>query len=218
VFRLVVVQFKQLGGGTGVSLQALNAFEPVIRQAMVYWCALAALVLFLTVLILVVRGRYGSWLQAIRDDEIAATSLGVPVARVKRIIFVVAALGCGAAGALTVANTLRVQPNSIFGVQWTAYMIFMVLIGGIRTIEGPIVGAIVFFLVQEQFAVYGSWYLIALGLIAVVVTLAAPKGLWGTLAGRFRISLAPVGRLVVPLRIEPLRPGADLPAEVCACG
>ena len=67
-------------------------------------------------------------------------------------VFVLAGFGCGAAGALTLANTLFIQPQSIFGVQWSAYMIFMVLVGGLGTFEGPIIGALLFFVVQYQFA------------------------------------------------------------------
>jgi branched-chain amino acid transport system permease protein len=75
----------------------------------------------------------------------AAASLGVWVGRLKFVLFVLDGFGCGAAGALTLANTLFIQPPSIFGVQWSAYLIFMVLVGGLSTFEGPIIGAILFF-------------------------------------------------------------------------
>ena len=71
-------------------------------------------------LFVLLRSRLGASLQAIRDDEEAAASLGVRVVAGKRILFVLAGVGCGAAGALTLANTLFIQPQSIFGVQWTA--------------------------------------------------------------------------------------------------
>src|SRR6185295_12059881 len=90
------------------------------------------------------RSPVGTGLQAIRDDEDAAASLGVRVDTSKLLLFVLAALGSGAAGALTLANTLFIQPRSIFGVQWTAYMIFMVLVGGLGTFEGPLMGAAAF--------------------------------------------------------------------------
>ena len=114
-------------------------------------------------LFVLLRSRLGASLQAIRDDEEAAASVGVRVMAGKRILFVLAAVGCGAAGALTLANTLFVEPTSIFSVQWTAYMIFMVLVGGLGTFEGPIIGAIVLFLIQNQFADSGVWYLVGLG-------------------------------------------------------
>lgn len=193
VFRLIVNNDNSLGGGTGRSLVALNSYDPSQRQANTYWFALAFMAILLSAVMVLLRSRFGSALQAIRDDEVGASSLGVPVTFAKRIVFVLAAVGCGAAGAITLANTLRVEPDSIFSVNLTAYMIFMVLIGGLGTFEGPIVGAIVFFLIQEQFADQGAYYLIALGLVAVFMTLAVPRGLWGTLVDRFGLRLVPVG-------------------------
>jgi branched-chain amino acid transport system permease protein len=193
VFRLLVTNDQSVGGGTGRSLTALNVYDPADRQAYTYWLALA----FMTVLVLagflLLRSRLGASLQAIRDDETAAESVGVRVQRAKRVVFTLAAVGCGAAGAITVANTLRVQPDSIFGVQWTAYMIFMVLLGGLGTFEGPMLGALVLFGIQQEFADQGSWYLVGLGAVAIAVTLLAPRGLWGALVDRFGIRLLPVG-------------------------
>jgi branched-chain amino acid transport system permease protein len=97
---------------------------------------------------------------------------------------VLAGFGCGAAGALTLANTLFIQPQSIFGVQWSAYLIFMVLVGGIGTFEGPILGAILFFVVQQQFADLGAWYLIGLGAVALAFALFLPRGLWSLVGVR----------------------------------
>jgi branched-chain amino acid transport system permease protein len=111
----------------------------------------------------------------------------------KLVLFVLAGVGCGAAGALTLANTLFIQPQSIFGVQYTAFMIFMVLVGGLGTFEGPIVGAIVLFFVQNQFADAGAWYLIGLGLVAVAFALFLPRGLWSLAADRLPGPLLPVG-------------------------
>ena len=193
VLRLLVTNDDSLGGGTGRSLTALNVYDPATRNAYTYWLALVVMALATVVGFVLLRSRTGSALQAIRDDEGAAESLGVRVTRAKRLVFVFAAVGCGAAGAITLCSTLRVQPDSIFGVQWTAYMIFMVLLGGLGTFEGPVLGALVLFAVQEQFADQGSWYLVGLGAVAILVTLAFPRGLWGALVDRFGIRLLPVG-------------------------
>ena len=112
--------------------------------------------------------------------------------RVKRVVFVISAAGCGAAGAMIALSSLRVQPDSIFSVQWTAFMIFMVVLGGVGTMEGPLIGAVIFFVLQQTLAQYGSTYLIILGALAVLVILVAPQGLWG-LVGRGRVTLFPVG-------------------------
>jgi branched-chain amino acid transport system permease protein len=195
-FRLIVYNDNNVGGGTGRSLTALNVYDPATRQAYTFWLALGLMAVLLTAVVLLLRSRLGSALQAIRDDEVGAASLGVRITLAKRLVFLLAAVGCGAAGALTLANTLRVEPNSIFGVDWTAYMIFMVLIGGLGTFEGPVIGALIFFLIQNQFADQGSWYLIGLGLVAIGMTLVAPRGIWGTLVNRFDIELVPVGHRV----------------------
>jgi branched-chain amino acid transport system permease protein len=193
VFRLLVTNDQSVGGGTGRSLTGLNVYDPATRQAYTYWVALAFMAVLVILGFVLLRSRLGTSLQAIRDDEPAAVSLGVRVTRAKRIVFLLAAVGCGAAGAVTILNTLRVQPDSIFGVQWTAYMIFMVLLGGLGTFEGPVLGALVLFFVQQQFANEGSWYLVGLGAVAIVVTLLFPRGLWGALVDRFELRLMPVG-------------------------
>jgi branched-chain amino acid transport system permease protein len=193
VFRLLVTNDQSIGGGTGRSLIGLNVYDPATRQAYTYWVALAFMGVLMVLGFVMLRSRLGSSLQAIRDDEDAAVSVGVRVTRAKRIVFLFAAVGCGAAGSVTILNTLRVQPDSIFGVQWTAYMIFMVLLGGLGTFEGPVLGALVLFFVQQQFANEGSWYLVGLGAVAIVVTLLFPRGLWGALVDRFDLRLMPVG-------------------------
>jgi branched-chain amino acid transport system permease protein len=193
VFRLLVTNDQSIGGGTGRSLTALNVYAPADRQAYTYWVALAFTAALIFAGFVLLRSRLGASLQAIRDDERAAESVGVPVARAKRVVFLFAAFGCGAAGAITVANTLSVTPDSIFGVQWTAYMIFMVLLGGIGTFEGPVLGAFVLFGLQQEFQDQGSWYLVGLGAVAIAVTLLLPRGVWGALVDRFNIRLMPVG-------------------------
>lgn len=193
VLALLVALDHDLGGGTGISLTGLNIYPPDDRQAYTYWLTLGFGVVLLGLIFGVLRSPTGAALQAIRDDEDAAASLGVRVETTKLLLFVVAALGCGAAGALTLANTLFIQPQSIFGVQWTAYMIFMVLVGGLGTFEGPLIGALVFFAIQHWFADLGAWYLIGLGATAIVFALVLPRGIWGWVEHRFHLRLFPLG-------------------------
>jgi branched-chain amino acid transport system permease protein len=216
VFRLLVTNDNAIGGGTGRSLDVLNVYAPADRQAYTYWVALALMTVLLALTFALLRSRLGTALQAIRDDERAAESVGVPVARAKRVVFLLAAVGCGAAGAITMANTLTVTPDSIFGIQWTAYMIFMVLLGGLGTFEGPILGALVLFGIQQEFQNDGSWYLVGLGAVAIVVTLMLPRGIWGALVDRFNIRLLPVGYTLRQLASSMARNGSDAAAEAQA--
>ena len=179
---------------------AITDLSPGRRIAYVYWLSLIAVVVAVGVTYLVMRSRLGLGFTAIRDDAVAAGSLGVRVTRSKRIVYVIAGMGCALAGAMIAANTLRVQPESIFSVEYSAFMIFIVVIGGIGTIEGPIVGAIVFFALQQWLSDFGVWYLVILGLLAIVITLLLPRGIWGLISGNGRIRLFPVGyRLANPL-------------------
>jgi branched-chain amino acid transport system permease protein len=190
----ILVRFDHaLGAGTGISLIQLNQYDPSFRQAYSYWLALGFAVVVLVALFVLLRSRLGASLQAIRDDEQAAASLGVRVTAGRRILFVLAGFGCGAAGVLTLANTLFIEPNSIFSVQWSAYMIFMVLVGGLGTFEGPIVGAILLFTIETVFTSGGPWYLVGLGATAALFALLLPRGLWGTLEERLGLRLLPVG-------------------------
>jgi branched-chain amino acid transport system permease protein len=193
VYRLVTVQIGAIGGGSGASLRGLTTMNPVLRGAVVYWCALGAAVLAVVTVYVLMRSRLGLALTAIRDDPTAADSLGVRVRSAKRLVFVVAAGGCGLAGAIIVLDSLRVQPDSIYSVQWSAFMIFMVVIGGIGTIEGPVLGATVFFLLQQLLEPYGVWYLVALGVLAIAAALYARRGLWGLISGRRDVRLLPIG-------------------------
>jgi branched-chain amino acid transport system permease protein len=136
---------------------------------------------------------------------VAAASLGVDTYRTKLFVYVVSALVTGMAGALIFLQKLRISPDAAFNVtDWTAYVIFIVVIGGIGTIEGPIIGMLLFFALRQLFADYGTWYLVALGLFGIVVMLRAPQGLWGLLAQRFDLQLFPVRRRVRFL--EEMRP------------
>jgi branched-chain amino acid transport system permease protein len=193
VFLLLATLDQNLGGGTGTSLRGLNVYSTGDRLTYTYWLTLAVAAGLLMLLFFLLRSRLGASLQAIRDDEEAASSLGVRVMSGKRILFVFAAIGCAAAGALTLANTLFIEPKSIFSVQWSAYMIFMVLVGGLGTFEGPIIGAVLFWLIQNQFADSGAWYLVGLGATAILFALFLPRGIWGTVERRFHLRLLPLG-------------------------
>jgi branched-chain amino acid transport system permease protein len=186
-------------GETGTSLIALNAYSADARHALIYWLALASMTAIVGILFVLLRSRVGSAIQAIRDNEQAAEALGVRALTTKRILFVFAALGAALAGALWLGTSVTFQPKTYFGVQWTAYMIFMALVGGLGTFEGAILGALIFFAMEALFGASGVWYLIGLGASALVFSLVLPRGIWGWLEDRFGLQLLPVGyRIVLP--------------------
>jgi branched-chain amino acid transport system permease protein len=197
VFHLLVASQSAVGAGTGASIRSLAQFGADGRIAMTYWLALGVGFGAVATGAIVMRSRLGLALRAIRDSDVAASSLGVNVFRAKVAVYLIAAIGCGIAGSVIYMNLLRIQPTAAFGVQWTAWIIFIVIIGGLGSIEGPIVGAIVFIGLRELLSDYGSAYLIVLGLLAVGITILAPRGLWGAFESRFSVSLFGIQRRLV---------------------
>ena len=197
--HLLVNLDRLIQGETGTSLISLNAYAIGTRRVTIYWLALASMAALLGALFVLLRSRVGAAIQAIRDNEEAAASIGVRVVGTKRLLFVLAAFGIAVAGALWLATAVTFQPKTYFSVQWTAYMIFMVLVGGIGRFEGAILGALIFFVIETWFGGTGVWYLIGLGATAMLFSLLLPRGLWGAIEQRFGLSLLPVGyRLVMP--------------------
>jgi branched-chain amino acid transport system permease protein len=199
VFRLVASQISPLGGGSGISLPAAivtsMAASRQMRELEIYWLALALAAAVLGAIVLLLRSRYGLALTAIRDNELAARSNGIDVWRIKLAIYIVTAFATAMVGALIFLQKLRISPDTAFSVNdWTAFVIFITVIGGIGRIEGPIIGTLVFFLLRQTLADLGSLYLLMLGAVAIAVMLLAPKGIWGLLAGRFGWQLLPLER------------------------
>ncbi|HEX5117252.1 MAG TPA: branched-chain amino acid ABC transporter permease [Pseudonocardiaceae bacterium] len=193
VYHLLLSRDSALGGGSGRALTTLSGLDPLVRQAITYWVALAVCVLCVLGCYLLLRSRLGLALTAVRDNEVAAGSTGVAVGRAKRLVYLVASAGAGAAGGLILVSQLNVAPDSIFSVQYTAYMIFIVVVGGIGTLEGPILGAVIFVVIQQLFADAGVWYLILLGVLAIGVAIWLPRGLWGAISQWSGVRLFSVG-------------------------
>jgi len=202
VFRLLASQVSALGGGSGISLPvgivtSIGSSRQE-REFIIYWLALAILVAVLAAIFALLRSRYGLALTAMRDNELAARSNGVDVARVKLVVYVVTAFGTATVGALIFLQKLRVSPDTAFSVNdWTAFVIFITVIGGIGRLEGPLIGTIVFFVLRQTMADLGSLYLLMLGAVAIVVMLKAPKGIWGYVADRFGWQLLPLERRLI---------------------
>ena len=216
--QIAISRVPSLGGGTGAILPRVADIDPTTRLAWTYWAALAVAVISLAGTYLLLRGRLGLVLTALRDNELGARSVGADVKAAKRIVFLVAAAGCGAAGGLLLLSQLNVLATSVFSVQWSARMIFVVVIGGIGSIEGPILGTIVFFVLQTLLAPFGAWYFIVLGLVAIVVALWAPRGLWGAISSRTHFHPLPTGYWLWPRESSPPDRSATSPPAGTGAG
>ncbi|MEZ5651591.1 MAG: branched-chain amino acid ABC transporter permease [Burkholderiaceae bacterium] len=197
VFRLAAGNMSSVGGGSGLSLpiavmKALGRKSE--REMLIYFAALLLCAGAVALVYLLLRSRLGLALTAIRDNEVASSSLGVRIGRVKTIIYVVTAAVTAMIGCLIFVTKLRITPDAAFSVNdWTVFVIFIVVIGGIGTIEGPIIGTLLFFLLREFLADLGPLYLIILGVVAIAIMLWSRKGLWGLIVQRYDFSLFPVG-------------------------
>jgi branched-chain amino acid transport system permease protein len=201
VFRLLASQVSVLGGGSGTSLPAAIvtsiAASRQEREFLIYWIALGLAALVLALIVALLRSRYGLALTAIRDNEVAAQSSGVGVTRVKLVVYVTTAFCTAMVGAVIYLQKLRISPDGAFSTNdWTAFVIFMTVIGGVGRIEGPIIGTAIFFLLRQVFADLGSLYLLMLGAVAIAIMLFAPRGVWGLLADRFGLQIFPLQRRV----------------------
>jgi branched-chain amino acid transport system permease protein len=202
VFRLLASQVSVLGGGSGISLPAslviAIASSRQWRDFIEYWIALALVVAVLALIVLLLRSRHGLALKAIRDSELAAACNGIDVLRTKVLVYIITAAATAMVGAFIFLQRLRISPDAAFSVNdWTAFVIFITVIGGIGRIEGPIVGTIVFFALRQTLADLGTIYLLTLGVVAILVMLMAPKGIWGLIVESFGWQVFPLERSVI---------------------
>ncbi len=213
VYRLVFAQWKAVGGGTGTSLpsgiaksmfgvgwvrELLDVKTSAARDIVSYWIALVIAVVIIGAIYAFLRTRAGLALSAIRDNERAAESVGVNIGRAKLGVYLFAACGAALTGALIFFQRASITPDSAFSViDWTAYVLFIVIIGGIGTLEGPIIGALILFFLQNWLADFGTWYLMLLGVIAIAFMLVAPKGIWGFIQNRYDFSIFPTRRRLI---------------------
>ena len=190
VCRLLFGNWETAGYASGMFVRPARRVDPWV----IYGVAIGLLAATVAATVWMLRSRPGLALQAIRDDEEAAGGLGVDTWRAKLWVFVAAAAGTGLAAALLTVQTPFIQPNAAFSIQWSAAMSFMVVVGGLGTVEGPIIGAAVYVLVQQWLGGNGALNLIVLGATSVVVMLLAPRGIAGVLRDRLGWTLFPVER------------------------
>lgn len=190
VLRLLFGTWGFVGNASGMFVRPARSVDPWV----IYYVAIGLLIGLVALMVGMLRARPGLALMAIRDAEDAAASLGVHVWRTKLLAFVVAAAGTALAAALITVQTPFIQPNAAFSIQWSAAASFMVVVGGLGTIEGPILGAAIYVVLQQQLGGNGAVHLIVLGVISVAMMLIEPRGIAGLVRDRLGWTLFPVVR------------------------
>jgi len=197
VLRIVVANLPFVSGGSGVSVApAVRGMDIATRDASSLWIALALGAGSMAAIYALLRSRWGLAIVAVRDSERAAQSLGIEGRRLKWLVYLGAAAGCAMAGALIFATKLRVSPDAAFSLEWTTTAFFIVVIGGIGSLEGPLLGAVLYFVLREWLSDLGSTYLIVMGSLTVAVMLTGGSGLWGLVNRHGRFDLFPTRRKV----------------------
>jgi branched-chain amino acid transport system permease protein len=191
--RLFMINVSYFGGATGIFL---NSNPPPTEVLYVYAVALAGIA---TLVMEVYTGtRFSILLRSVRDDEDAASQVGVRAFRVKLLAFAVASLLMGAAGGLQALKLGAIEPYGMFGLQWSIDTLSIVIIGGLGVRFGPIVGTVFVIALAEGLADYPELHVAMTGVILILVIRFAPKGLcglgrdvWRLLIGRWRRSSSP---------------------------
>jgi branched-chain amino acid transport system permease protein len=163
--------------GTGLFIKP--ATPP--SMAMIFYAAFIMALSSLVVVYLILRSKIGLGLMAMRDNEEVSETIGVEIFRSKLFCFLVAAFITGSTAGVLYVFQIFIQPYKAFAIDWTVILVFIVIIGGIGTIEGPIVGSFLYVLLTQWLADYGHTSMLILGLIAITIMLVAPKGIMGTI-------------------------------------
>jgi branched-chain amino acid transport system permease protein len=185
IFAEVIYTFfrytQTFGGSDGIQGLPPPRVLPgvaVDTPARIYYLVLAYLLLAYLACRVLVRSHFGRVLVAIRENEDRARFLGYDVQRYKMGVCLISALLTGLAGALYPGRAAYATPDLL---HWSVSgeFIIMVMIGGLGTLVGPIIGGAFFILLQEKVSSYVEWYSIIVGLVLVLIVLFVPRGLLG---------------------------------------
>jgi len=206
VVAMLVFIAPGFGHVSGMTLETARAIDYEVFLLANFWIATGFAAAVMVGIYLLLNSALGLSMLSVRDDEVAAASIGINVWRNRFIAYVAASAGCGLAGGISFMAALFVTVTTAFDLNWVVAMIFIVIIGGIGTLEGPIVGTIVYYGVRELFAnlfaLSGSWYLIALGSVAVLTMLFAPRGIWPFVRDRLGVEWLSIARKLPTIATE----------------
>ncbi len=177
---------KAYGGDEGLNITRRSDFGfglDLKDDTTFYFVVLVVLAAVLTGLRRLVSSRFGRAIQAIRDDDVRAESIGYPTFRFKLLLFVIAGAIGGLAGALMVNQQNYVNPSLLYWTQSGTLMI-MVILGGVGTVWGGLIGAAALLILEETLSAYTVHWQFYVGWILLLVVLFAPRGLAGLMARR----------------------------------
>jgi branched-chain amino acid transport system permease protein len=177
LLRLLMVNVSTFGGASGIFLQ-----EDPPALAVLFRYALVVALLASLVMTLCARTRASVILRAVRDDEDAAAQMGVRPYRVKLAAFVIASALAAMAGGIQAVKLGAIEPYGMFGLQWSIDVLSMVVIGGVGTRLGPLVGALFVVALGEALADYPEAHIAIAGAILIVLIRIAPHGVVGLAA------------------------------------
>ena len=187
------ISIEEYGGDDGMRLKTRSDFSGLIDlndATSFYYLVLAILVLFIYVTYRLVNSRFGLALQAARSNEARTRAIGISPYGYRLAAFVISGAMCGLAGALLVNHTAYLTPEFM---NWTrsGELMFMVILGGIATTAGPLLGAAAFLLLEDLLQgwsllpkVMTEHWQLYLGVILVLVVIFAKRGLAGLLPGK----------------------------------
>src|SRR5215471_11542947 len=169
IIRVFILNIDAIGGSRG--------FSGIPQLSNLFWVYLLVLATIVTVRNLI-RSSYGRAFISIRDDEIAAEAMGVDTTRYKVLSFVISSMFAGIAGGLFGHFTMYLHPNS-FLFTTSFYLIIMIVVGGLGSIEGSVVGAILITVTLELFRGFGAFRLVDFSVLLVLIMIYRPQGLVG---------------------------------------
>lgn len=177
VLRIIFSNWKYVGYGMGLFV------KPAYKLSFntIYYTALFTGIASVALVYIILRSKLGLGLMAIRDEETASETLGVDIFKCKLSCFLISAFVTGIVAGILYLHNIFIQPYSAFGIDWTVRLVFITIIGGIGTIEGPIIGSFLYVFLHQWLSEYPSVSLLILGIIAIAVILTAPRGIMGTI-------------------------------------
>ena len=184
--------YVRQGAGMTIAVKQI----PKIRELYIYGLVLC--VIALVVIYALLRTKTGLGLTAMRDDADASSSVGVNSFKSKLLCYLICSLFIALAGGLFALQKGSVLPSSSFGIDWTVAMVFIVILGGVGTMAGPILGGIIYVILSEFLAHFPGWSNIILGAIAILVIIFLPDGIIGTLQKKLNFEIFSQKRLSEP--------------------